>query len=309
MNMHSSKGAGLYYILLYFKQGTRLLWRNRFWSVITLTVMTLLLFVVYVMLSMSAHTTTAAKRVDDRLTITAIIAQNANFVSVKPTGELANRVRSLNDVKSVRIISEAESRSVFLKNIGNLRQPPDVKVFFEALEISVTDTKKIDQVKTSVAAIPGIQSASYLGELVKKLTAVSSYLQRIALYGAILLSLVAILVVMAVVRTSVHAEKKSVETMSNVGGSHWSVSAPLLVHLGIVTTIAAVLACIGGYAIDPQIGSGFGESVRNLPDWLRTGRSYGLFTLLPILWAASAAAVSVIVIMGTRRYMRSTVGA
>ena len=287
-------------------QGMRLLNRNRFWSVITGVVISLLLFVVYIMVATAAHTSQAAQRVDDQLVVTALITQDTEkYKSVVNANSLADQASKLPYVKDVHVVSEKEAQQRFVRNIRDLKSAPATWVFAEALEISVTDTSKMAAVRSEVLELPGVEQATYLEDLVKKLSAVSDYLERMALIGAILLSLVAIMVVMAVVRTAIHSEQHSVATMSSVGGSLWSITAPLLVHLLTVTLIASLIACVAGWWVDPRIAASFGENVRNLPEWLITGRAYGLLQLWPAFALGACAAVGSIVCYGTWRYTRT----
>lgn len=294
-----------YYTKLYFLQGMRLLNRNRFWSIITGIVITLLLFVVYIMVATAAHTRQAAQRVDDQLVITALITQDSkSYKSVVNANALANQVRQLPYVKGVHVVSEREAQRRFVRNIRDLKSAPAPWVFAEALEVSVTDTDRMAEVRTRILKLPGVEQATYLEDLVKKLSAVSDYLERMALIGAILLSLVAVMVVMAVVRTAIHSEQHSVATMSSVGGSLWSITAPLLVHLLTVTLIASMIACVAGWWVDPRIAASFGENLRNLPAWLITGRAYGMLELWPAFALGACTAVGSIVCYGTWRYTR-----
>lgn len=303
--IHKVTSSTAYYTKLYFVQGMRLLNRNRFWSFITGLVIALLLFVVYIMVATAAHTRQAAERVDDQLVVTALIEQNTeNYKSVVNANALAGQVKSLPYVKSVHVVSEKEAQKRFVRNIRDLKSAPAPWVFAEALEISVTDTDRMAQVRSEVLKLPGVEQATYLEDLVKKLSAVSDYLRRMALIGAALLSLVAAMVVMAVVRTAIHSEQHSVTTMSSVGGSLWSITAPLLVHLLTVTLLASLVACVAGWWVDPRIAASFGENVRNLPQWLITGRAYGMLELWPAFALGSCVAVGSIVCYGTWRYTR-----
>lgn len=297
--------SGLYYSKLYFIQGLRLLWRNRFWSIVTGIVIALLLFVVYVMVATAAHTHQAAQKVQDQLVVTAIIKQDStSYRSVVPASSLALQVKKIRDVKNVHVVSEEEAKSRFLRNIKDLKAAPAAWVFSEALEISVRDPNQMAYVRDQVLKLQGIEQATYLEELVKRLTAVSDYLRQMALIGALLLTIIAIMVVMAVVRSAIHSEQHTVATMSSVGGSLWTITAPLLVQLLIVTLAASLVACLAGWWIDPKIGSSFGKNISNLPSWLMTSRSYGLLALWPAFALGAGAAVSIIVCYGTWRYTR-----
>jgi cell division protein FtsX len=208
------------------------------------------------------------------------------------------------EVKSVHIVSESEARKRFLKNIKDLKAAPAAWVFSEALEIGVRNPADMSKVRNAVLKMQGIEQATYLEELVQRLTAVSDYLRRMALIGALLLTLIAVMVVMAVVRTAIHSEQHTVATMSSVGGSLWTIQAPLLVQMLVVTIVSSFIACLAGWWIDPKIGSSFGQNISNLPSWLLTKRSYGLLTLWPAFAAGAGLAVSSIVCYGTWRYTR-----
>jgi len=297
--------SGMYYGKLYFIQGMRLLWRNRFWSIVTGIVISLLLFVVYVMVATAAHTHQAAAKVQDQLVVTAMIKQdNTSYRSVVPASSLAAQVRKIPQVRNVHIVSENEARTRFLRNIKDLKAAPAAWVFSEALEISVKDPEQMATVRNQVLKLQGIEQATYLEELVKRLTAVSDYLRQMALIGALLLTVIAVMVVMAVVRTAIYSEQHTVATMSSVGGSLWTITAPLLVQLLTVTLAASMLACLAGWWVDPKIGSSFGQNISNLPSWLMTSRSYGLLALWPVFALGAGAAVSSIVCYGTWRYTR-----
>lgn len=297
--------SGMYYGRLYFLQGMRLLWRNRFWSAITGIIISLLLFVVYVMVATAAHTHQAAEKVQDQLVVTAILKQDStSYRSIVPASSLASQIRQMPEVKSVHVVSEQEARSRFLRNIKDLKAAPAAWVFSEALEIGVRNPADMAKVRDQVLKMQGIEQATYLEALVKRLTAVSDYLRRMAFIGALLLTLIAVMVVMAVVRTAIHSEQHTVATMSSVGGSLWTIQAPLLVQMLSVTLAASLIACLAGWWIDPKIGSSFGQNISNLPSWLLTKRSYGLLTLWPVFAAGAGAAVSSIVCYGTWRYTR-----
>jgi len=298
-------GSKGYYTRLYFIQGMRLLRRNSFWSLITAIVIALLLFVVYVMVAAAAHTRQAAHKIDDQLVVTAIVTQDKEtYKSVIPASVIAQQVKQIPDVTGVHVVTEQETRDRFVKNLKDLKSVPAAWVFQEALEISVDDPDHLGEVRDAVTKLNGVEQATYLEALVKKLTAVSGYLRQLALGGALVLGLIAVLIVMAVVRTAVHAERRSVATMSSVGGSLWTITAPMLVHLLTVTLAATAVACVAGWWVDPRIAGNLGGSISDLPEWLRTGRAYGLGVLFLPFAAGACAAVSLIVCWGTWRYAR-----
>jgi cell division protein FtsX len=280
-----------------------LLWRNRFWSLLLGFVICAVLLLVYEFAAMSSHVSTAAEQVDDRLVVTALIAQDDQYKSVVAPEKLAAQVRALPEVTAVRVVDETETRRRFLQSVGDLHAKPAVRIFNDALEISVDDVEHVAGVRDRVRNMQGVQSATYLDDVVKSLSKLSSGLRNLALYVAIAMAAFAAVLVTAVVRTSIHFERRSVETMSAVGGSTWTIALPLIVHVLCVTLIATALACAAGYVADPMmIRAAFGSS--QLPDWLDTGRAFGLFELFPVLFAGAAASVTTIVSWATFRYAR-----
>lgn len=298
MNRH------LYYSWLYLSRGLKLVWRNRFASLILLVILSLLLFIVYIFVTMSAHTAQASRNVDDKLVVTALVAQDDKYRSTVDVKLLASQAKSLEGVRDVRIVSEEETQRRFLANVGNLQAKPAAYIFQEALEISVTDVDNIQAVRDRVAGLQGVERANYLADIAEKLTAVSDYIRNIALAGAILLSVIALLVVMAVVRTSIHAEARSVAAMASVGGSPLAIAAPLIVHLLVVVMCAATIASIVGWWVDPKLGGSFGQNLTNLPDWLKTGRAFGIGQLWLPLVLTTGLATSTIVAWSTLRFSR-----
>lgn len=294
----------MYYSRLYVGRGLKLLVRNRMWSLICLVVITALLFSVYVMVSANALTKQAAAKVDDQLVVTAFIKQDTeDYKSVVPAQDLAVQAQAIPGVKSVRVVSEEETRERFKENLKNLKTLPAAWVFQEALEIRVTDSSNMEQVRQGALRLDGIESATYLKSLVKKLTVVSGYLQRLVLGGALLSGFLAILIVVAVVRVALASEERSIAIMASIGGSSWSIITPLLVYMLVITIAASLLASLGGYVVEPHISGSFGRT-EDLPDWLRTERSFGLLELWPFLAVGSMAVVSAIVIPSVKRYIK-----
>lgn len=295
----------LYYFYLYLSRGTKMTWRNLFSSVTLTLVLSLLLFVVYIFIAMSAHTHKAADKVQSQLMVTATLAQDSEkYQSLVDSNQLAAQAAQIQGVKGVRIVSETESRDRFLKNVSGLKAKPATYIFPEALEVRVDKVQDMKPVQQALLKMEGVDKANYLAEIAEKLTAVSSYIKTVALGGAILLTAIAIFVVIAVVRSTVHQEARSVQTMASVGGSWWTIAAPLIINMFILVVLSSAIASAAGWWVDPQLGGALGNNLADLPEWLKTGRAFSAGQLLPVLIIGSTIITSMIVIWSTLRYSK-----
>lgn len=295
-----------YYFWLYLLRGTQMVWRNLFSSITLVLVLSLLLFVVYIFTAMSVHTHKAADKVQSQLVITATIKQDPKtYRSLTDPRELVQKIQSIPGVKGTRIISEEETRERFLKNVQGLKAKPAAYIFQEAIEISVDDVNRMKPIQEQVQKMPGVDKVNYLAEIAEKLTAVSSYIKGIALGGAVLLTLIAIFVVIAVVRSTVHQEERAVTTMASVGGSWWTIAFPLMINMFLLVLVSGLIASVAGWYVDPQLGGTLGKNIANLPEWLRTGRAFSFGTLLPLLVLGASLITSLIVSWSTFRYSKN----
>lgn len=292
-----------YYLRHYAGHGLRLLWRNRVWTVLLGVVMVLLLTLCYLLAALSEHARQSAQRIDDNLLVTAIVAQDESGQSLTPAVQLQRELAPLPGIKSLRVVGREEARQRFVRNVKDLQAVPSVDAFPEALEIRVQDVASIRQVRDRVAAWPGIEQASYLGELAERLTAVSGYVRTAAWVLVGVLGLVSLLVLMAVVRAQVLSERGTLQTMASVGASSWVIALPMAIHLLLVALAASLLACLAGYWVDPYLTGALGAG-RDLPEWLNTGRAFAFLTPLPALLALSFTAVTLVLTHGVRRHTR-----
>lgn len=293
-----------YYLRHYCGHGMRLLWRNRVWTALLGAVMVLLLSLCYLLAALSQHARQSAERIDDNVIITAIVAQAEDGSSITPADQLQRELSGLAAVKSVRVVSREEARTRFMKNVKDLDAIPSVDAFPEALEIRVSEADRLTEVRNRVAAWPGVEQASYMGELAQRLTSMSSYVRTGAWVLVAILGFVSLLVLMAVVRAQVISEKGTLETMASVGASSWVIALPMAAHLLAVALLASIIACLVGFWVDPYLTGAMAGS-GELPDWLNTGRAYSFMELLPVLLGLSSAAVAAVLFHGVRRHTGS----
>ncbi|MTD47258.1 FtsX-like permease family protein [Conexibacter sp. W3-3-2] len=256
-------------------------------------------------LAMSDRTSQASVRIQDRLRIVAILEQDQQAQTIVPAPELAQRVRLLPDVERVRIVPREEVRAVFVRQVTQPGGPlPSLRLFQEALEIRVASVDAMRRVASAVRTQPGVERVTYLDELVSRINGFSSWLERGSLYAALLLVLVALVVIALVVRSSIYAEQRALETMRHVGGSLTPISAPIIVHLVVVGLVAATAACALGAMIDPRLDGILTVAGRELPEWLQTGRAFAPMALWPAFAGAVVAGISIVAAVTVAQYAR-----
>ena len=288
-----------YYSRVYVGEGWKLIVRNRFLSAfMSLTILSLLTMG-YSLIVLNAHLNQVLTQANRNLIVTVTLGQTTHAV---PIEQAIYRIRS---VKKVVYLSQKEVRAQFLQNTKfPTASAPNVNIFPQILEVHTSNASSIGRVSGQINKVSGVQQTSYLKDLIQSITGTTNGLRTMALFTLIFLGILTLGLLMAIVRVTVYAKKKSVQIMSLVGASRTSITFPLLAQVGIITLTMGTLACVFGWALDPALGvnSPFISSSQHLPVWLHTGRAYGLFQLWPVIVPGFLLITSLVVIQSVRQY-------
>lgn len=292
-----------YYTGVYAREGWTLILRNRFLSLFAgLTIFTLLTMG-YVLIVLNSHLNQVLKQADSNLSVTVVIDKGTSETEIIP------QVKALAGVTSVTFIPQAKTRDDFVKRTGlPPESAPKEDIFPKILVVKTKNADEIEPVAKKIKVLNGVRDTTYLSQLIQTITSTTQSLRQIALFTMIFLGLLAIGLLVAIVRVTVHAKRKNVKIMSLVGASRMTITLPLLVQIMIITFIAGTLACIVGWVVDPQLGVTNGSFLtgnnHELPNWLHTTRAYGFLALWPLIVPGFMLAAAAIVIYSVNKYLR-----
>jgi len=247
-------------------QGIKLIWRSRFWTAL-LGISTILVGSLVVIVGL-AHTQLEAisQRIRNNLTVVATIKQDRKtWGSVIPAEQVAAQIEGMPHVLAVRIVSEEEMRDRFLRNVAKVNTKPSAKIFPEALEVTVDEPESMAAVQKRIREVNGVESATYIKELVDRITALARYISRVASYGTLAIGLLAIGLAFVIARSAVFDQRKNVAIMDQIGASKLYISLPIMTHLLIVSSIGSLVSLFIGQEIAASL---LAARATGLPSWL-----------------------------------------
>lgn len=227
----------------FFREALKGLWRHSFMSLLTVTTIFIVLFIVGLFLLVGVNIRFAIESLSQSLEIRLVLKGNPTPQDVQ---RLYNSILSLDGVREAKFISRGEGLRNLAKELGRedllklLKTNPLPDVF----EIRVKKAADIDSVISVIKGWKETQEIIYGKEAAQKLLAI----QRLLIYGGGVLALIllvsALLVIFNTIRLVVYARREEIEIMKLVGATHWFIRLPFLFEGVILGGIGGVIASI-----------------------------------------------------------------
>ncbi|MBC7332364.1 MAG: ABC transporter permease [Synergistetes bacterium] len=214
--------------LKYFlREAFKGLWRHGFMSLLTVTTIFIVLFLVGLFLLVGINIRFSVESLSQSLEIRLVLKGDPTPQEIQ---RVYDKILSLDGVKEAKFVSRGEGLRRLAKEIGRedllnlLKTNPLPDVF----EIKVKKAADIDNIVSVVNNWKEVQEVIYGKEAARKLLAI----QRLLLYGGGVLALIllasALLVIFNTIRLVVYARREEIEIMKLVGATHWFIRLPFL---------------------------------------------------------------------------------
>ncbi|MBI3115353.1 MAG: FtsX-like permease family protein [Candidatus Kerfeldbacteria bacterium] len=226
-------------------------WRNIWLSIVTVVILTLVVFFISVLFGVRTTADHALADVRSRVDISMFFVPEATEAEIF---ELQSRLERLPEVASVAYVSKDDALAAFREeNAGDERiesaleavgvNPLQASLVIKAKELEqypqilsvVNDPvyeKLVEQDRAADAKITFIQDFSRF----------TRNLSRIGLWLTIVFSLIAVLVVFNTIRLTIHAYNREISIMKLVGASNAFIRAPFLIESVFYALIAIAIA-------------------------------------------------------------------
>lgn len=296
---HSGVPGGSY-SMLHARRGLRLLWRRRGASAGFAVLCMVVSFVVYMSISLNAHAKASAAKVSAITEVTATIESTAKGKPALPLRRIAEQAQAIPGVTAVHTLTQQQAERAFATQAPEAYAGQSSSMFRAVVVAHVTHPSDLASVSRTLRHMHGIEQATYPLALARQAVAVGGWLSLAAtiIAGLGILGLVGGLV--AITQAAVRAERGVLVTIRSVGAGTTALAAPIMVQLAVIVLVAATIASLAGWVLDPIVGSGNA----GLPAWLRTGRAYGLFGLWPWLTLSVLLIVETLTFVMVRRASR-----
>jgi len=119
-----------------------------------------------------------------------------------------------------------------------------------SIEILVTETGFLEEIAFQLNQYNGIEEVNYGGQLTKNLILVFDFVRNTGLAIISLLIFISVLIMVSVIKISVHSRHEEIEIMSLVGATSWFIRWPFIIEgflKGLFSSFLAVIVLTKGY--------------------------------------------------------------
>jgi len=218
-----------------------------FATIISLTA-TLIIVGIFFLISLNVYLF-----LDDIESQLVAIAYLKDDISEEDINKLVQDTSELQGVKEVRYISK---EAAFQKLREDLSEHEDMLAGIPenplpaSIEILVTETGFLEEIAFQLNQYNGIEEVNYGGQLTKNLILVFDFVRNTGLAIISLLIFISVLIMVSVIKISVHSRHEEIEIMSLVGATSWFIRWPFIIEgflKGLFSSFLAVIVLIKGY--------------------------------------------------------------
>lgn len=191
--------------------------------------------------------------IEDSISLSALVSYDVTNDSTLNT--IKGQIENIDGVKSVEYRSKDEEFTYYVNQYPDIKEfnelYRDQNPFHDAFMVSLVDGEDMENVKTQIEAINGIDSVHDGGSNTYVLI---DLLSKVRIFGGALvlaLSLLAIYLIYNTISITIRARDTEIWIMKNVGAKNGYIRAPFLVEgiiIGIMGSLIPIGAMIGSYS-------------------------------------------------------------
>ncbi len=229
-------------ILFYIKEAFLSAKKNSIISLATVICLTATLIIVGIFLIISFNIDNFISNIESQLIAVAYIKDN---LSPEEVVKLVETTSQLEGVQEVHYISKEEALQ---KLKEDLAQYEDILAALpenplpSSLEITVYETKYLEEVAVQLSQYSGIEEVNYGGELTKNLLLIFDFIRKTGLLIILVLFFISILIMFSVIKISVHSREQEIEIMTLVGATSWFIRWPFIIEGFLKGLISSFIA-------------------------------------------------------------------
>lgn len=217
-------------------------------SILTISVSLVLLGIFAVI---SINTTRLIEELKAKVVLEVFLQEPVSRAQIS---QLAARVRAIEGVDSLIVITKEQAAEIFRKEFGeDIRSvlefnplPPSFKVFLRPDHQTSAGVRKVEE---QIVRLSGIDEVIYRKELVELLDRRTAAINNVTLGLGILISISAILFVSNTIRLAIYAKRKIIKTMELVGATWTFIRLPFLIEGVIQGLVGGILAAAMLYGL------------------------------------------------------------
>ncbi len=237
-------------ILFYIKEAFLSTKKNGIMSLATMVSLTATMVIVGTILLMSFNINLVMEDIESQLVAVAYLRDN---VSETEINQLVKNTSELEGVKEVSYISKEDA---FQQLKDDLNEHEEILAGIpenplpSSIEILVTEAEFLEEIAFQLTQYSGIEEVNYGGELTERLVSLFRFIRKAGIAIIFTLVFIATLIMVSVIKISVHSRQKEIEIMALVGATSWFIRWPFIIEgflKGLISSLIAAFILIRTY--------------------------------------------------------------
>lgn len=231
-------------MLFYIKEAFLSTKKNGIMSIGTMISLTATLFIVGLFLLISLNIHLFMNNIESQLMAIAYLESDLSENEIR---ELVQNISELEGVNEASYISKEEA---FKKLKNDLAEHEEILSGIQenplppSIEILVQDSSFLEEIALQLDQYEGIEEINYGGQLTENLIVLFQFIRKSGLLMIAILVFISILIMVSVIKISVHSRQKEIEIMTLVGATSWFIRWPFIIEGFLKGFLSAILAVL-----------------------------------------------------------------
>lgn len=194
-------------------------------------------------LVLSAKSEEFIQELKSKISIQAFVE---NTVESEKIADLEKEIRKIDGISEIKFLSKEDAleklsreMNADLEEISGYNPLQDE--FTLILKSEFSDEVSVNEIKTELLEIDGIESAEFNFSLVTKIEEFQENYEKISLYLGILIAIFAVVLITNTIRLSIYARQKNIEIMKLLGATKTFILTPFLLEGALQGILGAIL--------------------------------------------------------------------
>lgn len=166
----------------------------------------------------------------------------ANDANMAKTQSVADTIKKMQDVASVRVLSKEEEWARFKRSNPNIESAglQNNPLPF-SVDVKVSDASRTTYIANKIRLMGGVHTVRDGREELGRVMALARVVRGISIAGVIILLITAVFIISNAIKLTLYARRREIRIMKLVGATNWFVRVPLIVE-GVVFGAAGAFA-------------------------------------------------------------------
>lgn len=239
-----------------FKSALKSIWRNKFLSLATIAIMSLILFIFNVILTLNSLSTGIIHDIYEQVDIIVYLQDDADIFKINT---LTEELSAISEIIDVKYTTKEEALQEYMDIYPEQGNPFEVFGIENPLPANIQITTETPEIHDDINEILEkyeniILTMENNGEnqnLINKVIAIGSYTQNLILVTMLIFIITSFLIILNTMYMTVWTRKDEIEIMELVGANLSTIRTPFLIEGFIISMTATLLSLflIGNFIV------------------------------------------------------------